>query len=849
INDDDGTPTLAINDVAVTEGNSGTVNAVFAVTLSAASGQTVTVNYTTADGSATAGIDYVSASGLLSFQPGETSQPVIMVVNGDGIDEPNETFFVNLSNAVNATIGDNQGTGTISNDDGAQPPVTVSFQDGVGGYTGTRDTKLVSGSPTTNYGTASGLEMDGSPDLSSLVSWDLTSIPSGSIIQSVDVTVDVTNTSTQNYEFYEMKRPWIESAATWNEYASGLSWEVMGADGSGDRGTTVVGALTATSRGLQTISLNASGVAVVQSWVDNPSSNHGFIILNYISATDGLKFSSRENGTASNCPKLTVTYGGSGSPPLPSLAINDVALTEGNSGTVNAVFAVTLSAASSQTVTVNYATANGSATAGSDYVTVSGQVTFQPGETSQSVTVVVNGDVLDEPNETFVVNLSNAVNATIGDNQGTGTINDDDGAPSLAINDVAVTEGNSGTVNAVFAVTLSGTSSQTVTVNYATADGTATTAGNDYVAASGQVSFSPGQTSQPVTVVVNGDLLEEPNATFLVNLSNAVNATIGDNQGIGTITNDDGGQQLETVSFQDGVNGYTGTRDTKLLSGTPTTNYGTSDKLELDGSPDVSSLLSWDLTSIPAGSIIQSVDITVNVTNTSTNNYEFYEMKRPWVEGAATWNEYAFGLGWEVAGADGSGDRGTTVLGAITAATTGLQTFSLNASGVAMVQSWVDNPATNHGFAILDYINASNGLDFSSRENGTVSNCPKLTVTYSGGSQPKLAVPPRSESDATALSTETLPQTITLNPSYPNPFNLETRIEYALPKPGRVSLVIYNVRGQQVRKLVDEIQSGGFKRVLWNGRDDFGQGVGSGVYLIRLVVGQQRFVGKLLLQK
>ncbi|MCI0556837.1 MAG: DNRLRE domain-containing protein, partial [Anaerolineae bacterium] len=258
---------------------------------------------------------------------------------------------------------------------------------------------------------------------------------------------------------------------------------------------------------------------------------------------------------------------------------------------------------------------------------------------------------------------------------------------------------------------------------------------------------------------------------------------------------------------------------------------------------------SWDLTSIPAGSIIQSVDITVNVTNTSTNNYEFYEMKRPWVEGAATWNEYAFGLGWEVAGADGSGDRGTTVLGAITAATTGLQTFSLNASGVAMVQSWVDNPATNHGFAILDYINASNGLDFSSRENGTVSNCPKLTVTYSGGSQPKLAVPPRSESDATALSTETLPQTITLNPSYPNPFNLETRIEYALPKPGRVSLVIYNVRGQQVRKLVDEIQSGGFKRVLWNGRDDFGQGVGSGVYLIRLVVGQQRFVGKLLLQK
>src|SRR5574341_2123441 len=348
--------------------------------------------------------------------------------------------------------------------------------------------------------------------------------------------------------------------------------------------------------------------------------------------------------------------------------------------------------------------------------------------------------------------------------------------------------------------------------------------------------------------VVNGDVLDEPNETFVVNLSNAVNATIGDNQGIGTITNDDGVQPPVTVSFQDGVGGYTGTRDTKLLSGSPTTNYGTATGLEIDGSPDNSSLVSWDLTSIPSGSIIQSVDITVNVTNTSTEVYEFYEMKRPWVEGAATWNQYASGLSWQVAGADGSGDRGSTVLGALTSSITGLQTISLNASGVAMVQSWVDNPSSNHGFIILDY-NNSNGLDFSSREKGTASLRPKLTVTYSGGSQAKLAQPPRSESEATRLSTETLPQTITLNPNYPNPFNPETRIEYALPEPGRASLVIYNVKGQQVRKLVDEIQSGGYKSVLWNGRDDLGQEVGSGVYFIRLMVGQQSFVRRASLLK
>jgi hypothetical protein len=270
--------------------------------------------------------------------------------------------------------------------------------------------------------------------------------------------------------------------------------------------------------------------------------------------------------------------------------------------------------------------------------------------------------------------------------------------------------------------------------------------------------------------------------------------------------------------------------------------------LEQDGSPDISSLLSWDLTSIPSGSIIESVDITVNVTNASTYEYEFYEMKQPWVEGAATWNEYASGLSWEVAGADGSGDRGSTVLGVITAAITGLQTLSLNASGVAMVQSWVDNPASNHGFIILDY-NNSNGLDFSSREKGTASLRPKLTVTYSGGSQAKIAQPPRSESEATALSTETLPQTVTLNPSYPNPFNLETRIEYALPEPGQVRLAIYNIVGQQVRTLADEIQPAGFRSVLWNGRDDFGREVGSGTYFIRLMVGRQSFVRKILLQK
>ncbi len=106
-------------------------------------------------------------------------------------------------------------------------------------------------------------------------------------------------------------------------------------------------------------------------------------------------------------------------------------------------------------------------------------LTFTPGQTSKTVTVLVNGDTTNEANETFFVNLSGAANANITDGQGQGTILNDDGAPALSISDVSVTEGNSGTVNAAFTVSLSPASGQTVTVNYATANGTAT-AGSDY---------------------------------------------------------------------------------------------------------------------------------------------------------------------------------------------------------------------------------------------------------------------------------------------------------------------------------------------------------------------------------
>jgi hypothetical protein len=228
-------------------------------------------------------------------------------------------------------------------------------------------------------------------------------------------------------------------------------------------------------------------------------------------------------------------------------------------------------------VTVDYATADGTATAPGDYVAITPPqtLTFNPGDPlTQTVSVTVNGDLIAEPDETFFVNLTNAVNATIADGQGQGTIQNDDATPGFAVSDVTVTEGNAGTTPAVFTVTLSGPSSFVVTVQVATADGTAT-APSDYTAIAPAVTltFNPGDPlTQNVTVLVNGDTTVEPDETFFLNLASAVNATIVDAQGQCTILND------ETVSVPEAAPvvtaTYVGTNYPNPFSGATTIPVG-----------------------------------------------------------------------------------------------------------------------------------------------------------------------------------------------------------------------------------------------------------------------------------
>lgn len=244
---------------------------------------------------------------------------------------------------------------------------------------------------------------------------------------------------------------------------------------------------------------------------------------------------------------------------VPSLSINDVSVTEGNSGTVDAVFTVRPSAAPSQDVSVAVATADGTATAVGDYEAKQATLTFPAGSAvvAQTVAVRVFGDKVPEQGEEFVVSLSNPTNAIVADADGRGTIVDDDPFPQLSISDAAaVVEGDAGTVDAVFTVTLprsDSVTSQPVTVEFATFDSTAT-AGSDYGPKHGTLTFPatlPGVSQQAleVRVPVFGETAREARETFSVSLSNPTNAVLADSFGLAGILNDDTGIQLSGASL------------------------------------------------------------------------------------------------------------------------------------------------------------------------------------------------------------------------------------------------------------------------------------------------------------
>ncbi len=461
-------PAISVGDASIVEGNSGTKQMVFTVSLSQAATGPVKVNFATANGTATAGQDYVAKSGTITFAAGETQKTISVTLNGDKTVELNEAFGLNLSSPVGATIADGAAVGTILTDDAIVPKIAIA-------------------DATVKEGDSGGRNL------------------------SFTVTLSQSTTS-----------PVTVAYGT--------------ADGTAKAGqdyTAQTGTLTfAPGETSKLINVRVTGDTTIEA--------NETVKINLTSPTGATIANSTATGTIVNDDAR--------------ISVADATVTEGNNGTSNLAFTVTLSAAASGPVTVAYATSDVSAKSGQDYVAQTGTLIFAAGETSKVVNVQVKGDTVVEANETLRLTLSSPTGATIDDGVANGTVVNDDTLPlpSLSVNDASSAEGSAAASgHTTFTVSLSSAATGPVTVQFATANGTAV-AGTDYVAQSGTLTFAAGETQKVIQVATIGDAVVEANEGFSVVLSSATGATIADATGIGTIINDDvASPALPTLGISD----------------------------------------------------------------------------------------------------------------------------------------------------------------------------------------------------------------------------------------------------------------------------------------------------------
>lgn len=572
-------PRISIADAdAVTEGTIAS----FTVTLSESSSNAVTVRYSTGDGTgptaATSGIDFFAQTNqLLTFDPGETQKTISIATDDDPIVEPVENFQVTLFNPDGATILDGEAIGLINDNDVAQPTISIAdaaaVEEGFNALFTVTLSAASNSDVTVQFSTIDGngpTAAIGGQDFAARTNETLTFAPG-----ETQKTISVVTTDD----------PVVENEETFSVLlfnAAGAT--ISTADGTGTIEDNDVApptisiadapAVTEGSNALFTVTLSTTSqntVTVQYSTVDGNGPNGAMGGSDFVAQSnqvvtfapgdtqktisiatlaDQVSEGTEEftvvlaapNGAAISAGQATGTINDSVVDP-PGLSIADApAVTEGT----DSVFTVTLDRASTGTVTVNYSTIDGNgptgAIGGLDYVSATNQVlTFNPGVTQQSITVSSIDDSVVESDESFSVNLSAPVGATLTNQFGIGTLNDNDGVPlpTLSISDAAaVTEGST----SVFTVTLSADPQAEVSVDVST--GTfgvnPATGGQDFQAQNLVLRFLPGGAlTQQVLVGTVDDTVVEETETFAVNLSGALGATIEDSQGVGEIEDND----------------------------------------------------------------------------------------------------------------------------------------------------------------------------------------------------------------------------------------------------------------------------------------------------------------------
>lgn len=557
--EDDAAPSFTIADASVGE-NAGSV--VITVSKSGTAALTHAVNYATSNGTASSGADYTAASGSLSFGPSETTKTFTVTIADDAAYEGNENFTATLSAPTNgATLADGTASITITENEAAP---TFAIADASIGESGTSVTLTVTKTGSTalshavSYATANNTATAGA---------DYTAASGSLTFASADTskTFTVSLTGDSAYEGAESLFANLSAPTNGAVLADGsalvtlidddaapaftVNDPTVAENGSSLTFTVTKSGTTALTHGLSYASADGSATAAAD--YTGVSSTLSFAPAD---ATKTITVSLLDDSTYEGNEAFTIGLSGatngatiadsSGQGTLteneaaPSFAINDPSIAE-NGGSLT--FTVTKSGATALTHAINYATANGTATSGSDYTAASGTLSFNSSDVSKTFTVSLTDDSTYEGNETLTGSLSSATNgATISDASGTGTISENEAAPSFSVNDVSVAE-NGGSVT--FTVTKTGATAFSHNVSYATANGTAT-AGffQDYTAASGTLTFGTSETIKTVAITINDDTPPtwENTEAFTLDLSGATNgATIADSSGTCSITESD----------------------------------------------------------------------------------------------------------------------------------------------------------------------------------------------------------------------------------------------------------------------------------------------------------------------
>ncbi len=558
--DNDDSAGVTISDVSALEGDTGTVNLVFAVTLTNAVDAAVSVTYTTADDSATvADNDYAANGGSIDFPAGSTgTQQLIVTVNGDTTVEADETFSVTLTtvdaSGHNVTITDADGIGTIENDDDDTAIAAQNADQNEGDAGETAFTFVISrtgfdsgvnsvaytvtgaGSDPANADDFGGVFPSGTITFGSGVTETLTISVTGDLTIEPDEQFNVTLSHvTRNLDIITATAQGIIR----NDDAATVTLSGGTAQNEGNGGATsfvftaTLGAAVTKPFSIAYATNDGTATSADNDYNDSDGSltfvgNAGEMQTFVVSVNGDLKVEADETfsvtlGAVTGALSQTISVDGSPqvstitNDDIAALSIVDVTVDE---GVGSALVTVTLSAESTFTTTATYATSDDSATAGDDYTTSSGTITITAGATQAVIVVPIIDDTLDENGEMFDVLLNNPDGAMIADGTGVVTILDNDAQPTITASNQSVSEAD-GSLTITF--TLSAASGLPVGFDYTTVDGSAT-APSDYISATGRLTFTAGTTQTTTTITIVNDDIAENSETFIVSLSNPSNA-------------------------------------------------------------------------------------------------------------------------------------------------------------------------------------------------------------------------------------------------------------------------------------------------------------------------------------